>query len=176
MCGRGKVFLYSVLILVLNHLQHLEHILKSEFSALFYGGRAVPHLKRASANITWSKLLHQFNESGDCLMGPLSPSCPCLIRTFVSGSSSARIFSLSSSLPLSLVCMLSWLSLLLCVCLSLLSVWMLLLVSSVFVWPVLFPGLHGEEVVWLRSYLFGQPMKLLNALLDPYSSHKFYNL
>ncbi len=41
-----------------------------------------------------------------------------------------------------------------CVCLSLLSVWKLLS-SFVFLWPVLFPVLHGGEVVmWLRSYLF----------------------
>ncbi len=83
-----------------------------------------------------------------------------------SGSSSPRRLSLSSSLPLSLVCMLSCLYLCEC-CACLLCV----------VWPALFPGLHGgEEVVWIRSFPFGQSLKLLDVLLDLSSSLLFYNL
>ncbi len=34
-----------------------------------------------------------------------------------------------------------------------------------YVWPPLFPGLHGgEEVVWIRSYLPEQSLKLLDVL------------
>ncbi len=84
-----------------------------------------------------------------------------------SGSLYPGRFSLSSSPPLSPVCMLSCLPP--CVGLSLLSM-LMLLSSSMFMWPVLFPSLHGGvEMVQLRSYLFGQPLKLPNVLLDTYT-------
>ncbi len=39
------------------------------------------------------------------------------------------------------------------------------------------PGLHGgEEMVWIRSYLFGQSLKLLDVLLDRYSSLHFCSI
>ncbi len=79
----------------------------------------------------------------------LSPGCQCLIPDVLDLDICPPEDSASPLVSLSLVCL--FLFSYLCEC------------------PL--PGLHGgEEVLWLRSYLFGD-LKLLDVLSAPYPSY-----